>query len=135
VTLGLGTGGGGSFRFTGDLYGETFSATSPPNYTITRNVVPCEYELRIQVTEAIGTFSVLFGFPPGTRAPDTGGAQPSTITILEGPNHRVGQILGGGGTVQGCIHEFLGGNTQLPATIRLRFRVEAGLRDGVRCGS
>jgi hypothetical protein len=77
VAIGLGASGGSAYKFTADVYGESVSGTGPPTFLVTRNVVPCDYELKIQVLEALQEFWVVFGFPPKTKSPDSGGVVPS----------------------------------------------------------
>jgi hypothetical protein len=133
VTIALGPQGGGSFKFTADVYGESVSGTAPPSFLITRNVVPCEYELKVQLLEASQEFWVLFGFPPQTKSPDSGGVVPSSVEPLEGP--LPAKRTEG---VSGCQWTFNPygpvATPKFPITIRMKFRVEAGITGSSRCG-
>jgi hypothetical protein len=122
--------GGDQQRFTEQVFGQTFNGAAPPLFNIARSVVPSEYEVAIQILEATTPVQVVFGLAPDRpRTPDQGGFAPDSIAVLEGPNPR----LGTGGAPSGCAWQFGGGSTTFPAMVRMRFRVDGGLRQGARC--
>jgi hypothetical protein len=131
ITIRFGSNGSPTQRFSVQVFGETITGQAPPFFNVTRAVVPCEYELVAQILEASSPIQIAFGFPEGTRAAERGGVVPSSIVAVEGPNHRVPPIIGS--QPAGCLHEFGGAGTPLPATFRLRFRVSADVADGSRC--
>lgn len=130
VTISLGQSGGTVQQFTAQVYGEALTGSAPPSLLITRNVVPCDYELVVRVESPSGPLNLQFGFPPRTTAPSSGGVEPGSVVLLEGPASFNSSF---GGAKPNCGWSFGDGGTPAPFTVRMRFRVVAGISESARC--